>query len=178
LLLDGFYSNDSDDLGGETVYGISRNNWSGWSGWKLIDTIKETNPYDYVKKIEEDDTVKIHSQKFYKDNFWDNMRLDDIDDKFPKVKNKLFEASVNLGSIVIVKMLQSSLNLLNKNDDLVVDGLIGNMTISSLNAFRGSWEDSIIDCISGEQYLRYKSIVENNPKMIKYFRGWIKRTRH
>ena len=38
---EGFYSNDIDDSGGETLYGIARNKNPKWLGWKIVDEYGE-----------------------------------------------------------------------------------------------------------------------------------------
>ena len=39
--VEGLYSNDPDDPGGETVYGVARVFWPKWSGWSIVDAAKK-----------------------------------------------------------------------------------------------------------------------------------------
>ncbi len=34
---EGTWSNDPNDTGRETVFGVSRGNFSNWAGWKIVD---------------------------------------------------------------------------------------------------------------------------------------------
>jgi len=52
LDLEGGYSNDIDDAGGETYAGISRNNFPDWYGWTIIDDLKDE--INFPKNIDSD----------------------------------------------------------------------------------------------------------------------------
>jgi lysozyme family protein len=46
LLIEGGYSFDPSDNGGETLFGIARVKNPGWAGWKEVDSIIRNKGYD------------------------------------------------------------------------------------------------------------------------------------
>lgn len=98
LKSEGGISNDPDDSGGFTAFGISRNNWPGWAGWKLIDKGIRTG-------FELESSVKI----FYKSNFWDKIGGDNL--KNQNIANLLVDSAVNEGVTPAIKRAQGIVNL-------------------------------------------------------------------
>jgi len=115
---EGGYANNPADRGGETYAGIARNFWSNWSGWKYIDRYKA----DYQKAKLAGTTklsvagwvnasAKVPTEpvrglvvKFYKDEFWDANKLDQISDQ--QVANSVYDFGVNSGKGRAVQFLE------------------------------------------------------------------------
>lgn len=181
LKVEGFYSDDPDDLGGETIYGISRVKNPSWKGWILLDKLK-TNQDVKSKKfrelVEADAEFQSKFRDFYYYNYFSTNALDISKISHKEIAIELFDTAVNMGVGIAPIFLQTALNLLNRNqkdyDDLLVDGLCGPVT---LNAFKIARKDNVLKCLNGEQYIRYKDIVINNPRMEKYFNGWLVRVK-
>lgn len=176
---EGGYANDPDDSGGETYCGIARKYHSGWSGWIIIDKIKETRSIK-VNEIISDTILKDQVLEFYKIKFWNVNSLDRIHSQ--KISNELFDTGVNMGTGTAAKFLQEAANLLNKNgrrhSDLVVDGKIGSKTISTINGVYCAskrLELALLKTLNGLQFMKYVNICRRKPSQKKFFYGWLNR---
>lgn len=154
---EGLYSKDPTDSGGETIQGISRNNWPSWSGWKIVD--KLSTPKEMATNKELQGLV----QQFYLNNFWDKIKGDAINSQI--IANSIFDFAVNASVKVSVKLAQGVVGV-------VIDGIIGNNTITAINAanerlFAAEFKLAKIG--------RYCDIVGKNATQLKYLRGWVLR---
>ena len=124
---EGGYSNNPYDSGGETYAGISRNNWPNWEGWSHIDEIKTR--WDSIKNINTAIQISPYPfpawiQQFYKQNFWDPLQLDSVNDQ--QIANAVYDFGVNAGIDRSAKFIQHATNV-------PVDGIIGGMTLRAIN---------------------------------------------
>jgi len=168
---EGHYSNDPVDPGGETYMGISRVFWPNWPGWDAVNSGIDPQ----INSVE----------FFYRENFWNRFQGEAVAAYSPVVAARLFDVAVNLGVHRAGKYLQTALNLLNNNrgayPDLLVDGVVGKITIGYLALFfqRKPPEDAkkekmllnVIRTLQGQHYV---------DQMTKYpererFRGWFLR---
>ena len=172
LVHEGFYSNDPDDLGGETIYGISRKNWPVWTGWSIVDSYK--NKSNFIENLKRDMQLKSLCVVFYKKNFWDVNDVELITDD--KIQYELFDTGVNTGTVKAAMFFQEALNLCNRNQqdypDLKVDGDIG---LTTLSAFLKCRKDSVYKTMNLLQGEYYMNITRNKPVQEKYFNGWLNR---
>ena len=81
------------DRGGMTFAGISRNTWSGWPGWHLIDAGETSS-----------DRLKLYAKTFLKAFFWDKLYGDQIG--FQGVADAIYDFAVNSGLTTAVKMVR------------------------------------------------------------------------
>jgi len=184
---EGGYVNDPDDRGGETYRGIARKIWPDWAGWNLIKDIKvkynihtKAGYSEFVKNIDASMELNAEVKDFYKEKFWDKLKLDLV--KNALVAYELFDTAVNQGVRTASKYLQISLNLLNRDQkdwpDIKVDGIVGNNTINVLNTCvsKGKrWVSGLLKCLNGEQYYRYRALALISSKQEKFMHGWLKR---
>jgi lysozyme family protein len=140
------------DTGGMTYAGIARNKNPHWNGWPYIDRKEFGGPLTGMVR------------DFYKVEFWDKMRGDEIREQ--EIANSIFNFGVNAGMSMAVKLAQ-----------LVVgatpDGGIGPKTVELLNQqnasdFRKSYALTKI--------ARYAEICNKNRTQSKFLLGWINRT--
>jgi len=83
----------------------------------------------------------------------------------PRIRWKVFDIGVNIGQRKAVKMLQRSVGVKD-------DGLLGPMTAHMVSL----WEPSrVLENLVEEQKTHYGKVILENPKMKKYFKGWMKR---
>lgn len=152
LSFEGEYTNNPSDPGGETKFGIS----------------KRAYPYLDIKELTMDQAISI-----YKKDYWDRLHLDEIEGK--DIPIKLFDISVNMGVKSALKILQNALNYLGEN--LVVDGIIGSLTIKAANTWisRTSVDKALLKAINGFQFMRYTDIITLVPSSKVFSRGWMKR---
>ena len=166
------YVNDIDDAGGETYDGISRKYNESWRGWKIIDYAKP----NFTKKIKLQ--IEPHKKTFYKERYWDTFRSDDFESQ--AIAEELFDTGVNMGVARTAQFLQRALNYLNKNGklykDILVDGYIGNKTLSVLEIIMQRNEEplllKILNVLQARQYLDY---MKKHPEQEKFVRGWFNR---
>lgn len=130
---EGLYANNPADTGGETYAGIARNHWPKWQGWLIIDSIKKNfgrTPSIINRHARQEPKLSAYIATFYKQNFWDTIELDQINNQ--QIANTVYDFGVNSGTSRAAKLLQQSVNDLGVFE-LVVDGKIGNASIAAIN---------------------------------------------
>jgi lysozyme family protein len=174
LQIEGGYSNNPSDNGGETFKGIARKFNPSWEGWKIIDNLKKDTK-NFPKNLDADSSLQSYVKQLYKQNYWDVNRLDQVMNQ--EIANEIFDNDVNLGVGSSAKIVQEALNLLNRNQkdyqDLKVDGAIGNTTLSILNGHKNP--KAVLRTINGLQFMRYVEICKNDPSQEIFFNGWLLR---
>jgi lysozyme family protein len=174
---EGGYANDPVDRGGETYRGIARVHHPDWPGWKRIDAQRGTP--GFPKGLNADRTLQANVKALYKSSYWDRFKGDDLPDQ--AVANELYDTAVNMGVRRAVRFLQSSLNLLNRDqrdyEDLVVDGWFGAKSLQALKSFLKKDRDSValVKLMNIQQGARYVEIMAGDPSQERFARGWIKR---
>ncbi len=174
---EGGYVNDPVDRGGETYRGISRVHHPDWSGWTRIDAARRKP--GFPRNLASDLALQRAVKRFYKDAYWDRFGGDDIPDQ--AVANELYDTGVNIGIRRAVRFLQSSLNLLNRNQtlypDLIVDGWFGGKTLATLKILLHKDSDSsvLVRLMNIQQGSRYVEIMAADTTQERFARGWIKR---
>ena len=155
LKMEGGYSNNPKDPGGETFCGISRRFWPAWPGWVLVDrALRRGEPLMAVPGL------SALVRQFYLTEFWVPLRCPEIDGTSPEIAEELFEASVNTGRSNGVKFLQRALDVLSAGKLyplLSHDGIIGQKTMTAVMiCLRQRGPRMLEDCQNGEQYIYYK----------------------
>lgn len=165
VLETGVYTNNPWDSGGPTRWGITQKTLSAWRG-KIVST-------DDVKNLSRDEAKSIYLQIYVKDAGF-----------FPitqtQLQINLVDAGINTGVQSSSKMLQRSLNVLNRNGgdwpDLKVDGHVGTMTRSAINALQNIRGDAgilllrtVFGSLLGSHYVE---ISESNAKNEEFTYGW------
>jgi lysozyme family protein len=173
---EGGYVCDPDDTGGETYKGISRNNWPSWEGWKIIDKAKRPRR-KFPKCLDTNEKLTEEVQEFYKGEFWDKLKGDEVAAKSRMVAIELFDTAVNCGHKRAIKFLQRSLTMNGYGfyGKVLDDGKIGDLTLNALDVVLPKYESQIVKGQNGEQYTNYVRIVKRRPANKKFFRGWLKR---
>jgi lysozyme family protein len=176
MIQEGGYSNHGSDRGGETYRGIARNFHEGWKGWNIVD--------DYADKsaLKHNTTLNVLVKQFYKEKYWDAVKLDRISYMLSDTSLELFDIAVNMGVSTAGKILQRALNILNRDEkiytDLIVDGKIGNMTLSIVDKYlEKDSEEYIFKLIVLLKAKRYIDIVERNDTQEVFIRGWLNRVK-
>jgi len=153
VMLEGGYVNDPYDRGGETKYGI---------------TEEVARDYGYEGKMKY--LSLSTAEDIYRENYWKQNKLNQF--KHKDVACKVFDIAVNMGNRAAIRLLQKAYNKLNKKN-IVVDGLIGNETLTAVNSYDHS--RNLIQALSILQGERYFKIVENDNSQIRFIRGWLNR---
>jgi len=147
---EGGYINDKFDPGGETKFGIS----------------KRAYPKLLIAYITLKDARKI----YYRD-YWQPLRLDEVHNKY--ISAEIFDTAINMGRRTATRIVQKSLNYL--GESLEVDGIIGKMTIATLNRWIEKDDRALYICLNGFQFIRYVAITARSDKMTRFARGWTRR---
>lgn len=99
------YTKTKNDSGGETWSGISRVANPNWSGWKILDSIKDKK-HGQVITTKELEKLK---KELYKKNYWDKVWGDKI--KIQEIANDLYDAAVNIGVGMSIKLSERQFKL-------------------------------------------------------------------
>ena len=157
--VEGGYSNDPDDRGGPTNFGITH-----------FDVDKA-----YKEGIIAHNNVAAltigESKRIYKSFYWDAAKLDEVQNKY--IAAEMFDTCVNMGINQMGKIVQRALEYLGEN--LEVDGIVGPITRGLINKWCRYDPKSLYIIMNCEQYIVYKIIIEVRPSQAKFARGWLKR---
>jgi len=172
--MEGKYSNDASDPGGETVWGLIRSDDSDWPGWKIVDQYKGKSGYPNNLPF---DQLADLAKPYWKKKAWDYALLDQYPDQ--ELAEKVFRIGVNMGKYWGGAFLQRSLNVLNRRGkdypDLKVDGQPGAKTLAAVNAYLSTNGNvsNLIKGMDGLQTARYIALGEGNEKLEDFENGWL-----
>lgn len=165
IKVEGGYTNDPSDSGGETCWGITI-------------AVARANGYAGAMK---DMPQQVAYDIYYK-QYVVAPGFDKVLALSENIGNEVVDTGVNMGVSIAGKFLQQALNALNDGashyPDLVVDGAVGKGSISALQAYlakRGT--DGVVvmlRALNALQGARYISIAESSPKNERFVYGWLK----
>ncbi len=174
---EGGYDNNPNDTGGETIDGVSRNNFPNWAGWPTVDAEKAKGG-DFYARLRINNEFQALIKAWYKAEFWDKMKLDDM--KYQALANELFDTGVNMNWPRAAEFLQISLNAFNRQGkdykDIVEDGDIGRNTLIALEAYMEKRNDlptllKALNCLQGAKYIDLSRGRQANEE---FAYGWVK----
>lgn len=163
--VEGKYSNNPADSGGETMYGI---------------TVRVARANGYTGAMR--DMPLSFAEEVYKKSYWDILRLDQVAAVSSKLAQELFDACVNCGATRAGSWFQSALNSLNDRAtiyaDIPIDGQVGALTIAAFTSLvkrRGARDGSLAvgrlcDCQQGAYYL---ALSQARQKDEAFVFGWV-----
>ncbi len=164
--IEGRYSNNPNDSGGETMYGI---------------TARVARAYGYSGPM---NMMPLATAKqLYRAIYWDKLRLDEVSNVVgARVADELFDTAVNQGNVAAATYLQRSLNVLNQRSvlyaDIPVDGDLGNLTLEALRSYfrRRGQEGStvLLRMLNALQAAFYIELAERREKDEEFVYGWVK----
>ena len=146
---------------GYTYMGIYEYAHPEWSGWEIVHNalsimdIKGASIHLY-----DDQELTQSVMEFYKKEFWDKMRLDEVVEQH--TAEEMFVFAVNAGIGSAVKVAQRIIGV-------TADGILGSGTIKALNGYDRSKFDTEYD--AGE-IAHYEKLVAANPDFKKNMNGW------
>ncbi|MDY6120121.1 MAG: putative peptidoglycan-binding domain-containing protein [Campylobacter sputorum] len=144
-----------------TFYGIYRCSHPNWIGFIMIDQALERYDIKTASKVlyKNEDLIK-HVYAFYKTEFWDKMRLDEINSQ--KIANEMFIFGVNAGVKQAVKLAQRIVAIRD-------DGIVGKNTIKALNDYDEDKFDKEYDAL---EIVYYRDIIAKYPNKRIFAKGW------
>lgn len=164
IRIEGCYSNNQNDSGGETMYGITKQ-------------VAEQYGYRGEMKC----LPKTLAKQIYREKYWNPLQLDQIERISPAIVKELLDTGINQGIGRAGEYLQISLNALNRQQrdypDMKVDGQIGPTTIKNLGLFvgkRASMGETVLlralNCLQGAFYI---NLSQNRTKDEDFLFGWL-----
>lgn len=163
--IEGHYSDDPNDAGGETMFGI---------------TVATARAFGYTGPMR--DMPLGVAQRIYRRGWWDLMRLDDVCNVAgARIAFELFECAVNIRPLTAVKFLQRALNSFNQRGvhypDVTADGDLGPRTLSALAAYMRKrqgqdGERVLLDALNSQQGVYYLERGEVRPANEDFTFGW------
>ena len=145
-------TNIPGDRGGQTYAGIARNANPNWAGWNLVD------------RNEMGGLLTSMVREFYRINYWDRVRGDEIADQ--QIAETIFNFGVNAGVGLAIKLAQVVAGA-------VPDGGMGPKTIELLNR---STAKGFMVSYALAKITRYAEICNRDKGQSKFLLGWINRT--
>jgi len=161
LKIEGGYSDHPSDRGGKTNWGITER------------TARANGYAGDMRTMPRAAAIVI-----YKAQYWDILNLDAVALLSYPIAREMFDTEVNGGDPG--ESLQRALNAFNRDGkdypDVIVDGRIGPMTISALQAFlarRGKLgERNILKALNCIQGARFLAIAERDHSQEAFVTGW------
>lgn len=146
---EGVFSDDPDDPGGATKYGISTRSF----------------PELNIPELTQEDAKNI-----YRKEFWEKPGFSKIPDDSLAVK--AFDTGVNMGTRAAGRLLQRSLNDVSPELGVATDGVVGPETLAATVQVETK---DLLNAFVKRIKKRYGDVVKAKPSSAKFLRGWIKR---
>lgn len=161
---EGGYSNNPNDAGGETNYGITAKVWRA---------------NGFIGEIR--NAPRWMAGNIYFNQYIANPQFDFLHDLSVSVGDEVIDTGVNMGPVVAGRLLQRALNAFNFNEQygkpLIIDGVCGSATRSTLIkyvAHRGAQgERVLLAALNGLQAVRYIELTEAKESQRQFAYGWI-----
>lgn len=159
---EGGFTNNPDDSGGPTKFGITEYvaNKAGYSG-----------DMDYFP-IETAFAI-------YSKNYWHAVKADELAELSEAIAEEVVDTGVNCGVGTAQMFLQRALNAFNNKAklyaDVSVDGHIGDRTLEALKSYLEQRDEIVmlraLNCLQGARYFYLVEMYEKNET---FFYGWMK----
>jgi hypothetical protein len=161
---EGGFSDNKNDPGGITNYGISLRYLKS----EKMD-LNADGKYDYkdIRQLNVDKAKKI-----YFDKWWNKYQYYKI--KNQQVATKIFDMSVNMGSDRAHKILKKAINAI-VIEDIPVDGRLDTSTINTINTLPST---HLLMVLRDLQKKFYVNLTINNPRLLVFLNGWMKRAEY
>lgn len=116
---EGGWNHVPGDNGQETYQGIARKFWPKWEGWPKVDSYKPLKHNQFINDAELESMVRT----FYRINFWDKIKGDQIDDH--EYAKGLYDRALNKGikQAVIETQIAHNIEPTGKMDEKTLDAI-------------------------------------------------------
>ena len=148
---------------GMTYKGIYQTAHPKWEGWDVVREALEKTDGSKSKAaelLEADVELQEAVAEFYKREFWDKMRLDEVQSQ--KIADEMMVFGVNTHPKTAVRVAQRVVGVLQ-------DGAIGPKTLKALNEFDA---DVFSETFDELEKAHYAKIVANRPEKGIFLKGW------
>lgn len=158
--IEGGYSMDKNDKGGQTVFGLTRRDWPHWDGWAKVDVYVKNRQ---IALLNADLELKISVAHLFRGNYWKPLKLDLINNQ--QIANQAFDTAVNMGVGTSAKIMQTAANV-------TVDLNIGDITLNKIN---GMDAKTFYARFIALRKARYDAIIAHDPKQAVFKSSWYSR---
>lgn len=163
---EGGYTNDPDDSGGETCWGI---------------TVAVARAFGYLGAMR--DMTKVQAFAIYERRYWIEPGFAKVHQIAPALAECLLDFGVLTGQGTAAAHLQRALNHLNREGadypDMAEDGRIGSITLAALQAYKikrgAAGLDVLADLVESLHRVYLVALTERRKKDEKYANGWQQR---
>jgi len=158
LAEEGGYTNNPNDAGGETNFGVTA-------------AVARANGYQGPMAS----MTRVDALAVYRNCFWEKSGIVAVSVVSPRLAGQLLDCAVNMGVPTAAELLQRALNVLGPS--VSIDGDLGPQTLAALKAYlarRGAIGETVllksIACLRGYKYI---ALAESNPNDKSFVFGWI-----
>lgn len=147
---------------GWTFMGIYQKAHPGWKGWdEILGALAHGGDIEKISRVlYASENLRAQVRQFYKEDYWDRMRLDEVASQLKA--NEMFIFAVNVGIKPAVRVAQQLVGVVN-------DGIAGDQTIAAINRYDEERFDKQFDRAELEYY---NKLIEKNPRLKIYANGW------
>lgn len=161
------FTNDPDDRGGATKYGVTQRTLSAYLG-------------QHVSAARVAAMTEAEARAIYYEIYVVKPGFAEVLKRSALISEELVDAGVNCGVHRASEWLQRVLNVLNRRasdfPDIKVDGDVGPATLASLDAFlrhRGATGERVLfRALNSLQGAHYVTLAERDARQQKYVFGW------
>ena len=173
---EGKLSDDTDDKGGITKYGISLRFLKGLiKEYPDFLTEFDLNKNQIIDAYDIRHMTISEATDLYRTQWWNKYGYCRIENQL--IATKIFDFSVNMGTKKAVKLAQETINKMNLGIYLKVDGIFGQNTINVLNGLNEIGRKRFLqEYVKGAIYF-YEYLSKTHPVYKKFLRGWIRRAK-
>lgn len=145
-----------------TFMGIYQKAHPSWKGWdEILGTVALGGNIEKISRaLYASENLRAQVRMFYKEAYWDRMRLDEVASQLKATE--IFIFGVNVDVKPAVRVTQQLVGV-------VDDGIVGEQTLAEINRFDEARFDKEFDRAE-LQY--YNKLIEKNPKFRIYANGW------
>lgn len=163
---EGRYSNNPNDAGGETMWGI---------------TVGTARKYGYTGQMSL--MPREVAKRIYEERYIHGPGFDQVLAIQPDIANELIDTGVNMGQPVASMFLQKALNALNDQgrlyNDIIEDGDIGTASLNALRAYLRARPGSegvrvMLVALNVQQGARYLELAAKRQKNEAFVYGWLR----
>ena len=141
------------------IYQIAHPHWKGWD--EILGAVAYGENIEKISRaLYASENLRAEVRRFYKEAYWDRMRLDEVTSQI-KAK-EMFIFGVNVGIKPAVRVTQQLVGVVN-------DGIVGEQTLAAINRYDEAKFDKEFD---RAELRYYNNLIEKNPKFRVYANGW------
>lgn len=147
---------------GWTFMGIYQDAHPHWKGWdEILGAVAYGGNIEKISRaLYASEALRAEVRRFYKEAYWDRMRLDEVQSQLKA--NEIFIFGVNVDVRPAVRVTQQLVGVVN-------DGIVGEQTLAAINRFDEARFDKEFD---RAELRYYNKLIENNPNFRVYANGW------